>query len=83
MKFVELMPTNSQKSFYGKAQIRFSDDGSKTLFSYNTPIMRICADGTIEKIWYGYSATTMKHINSFCDLYNIPIHGKKDWENLG
>lgn len=78
----ELMPTNRQKSFYGKAQVCSYPDGSKTLYSYNTPILRINADNSLVKLWDGYSATTMKHINSFCDTYGINGGGKKWWDNL-
>lgn len=82
MRTMELMPTNRQKSFYGKAQVTFTDDGAKTLFSYDTPILRINADNSLTKLWDGYSATTMKHINSFCDTFGISGGGKRWWETL-
>lgn len=82
MRTMELIPTNRQKSFYGKAQVTLTDDGAKTLFSYDTPILRINADNSLTKLWDGYSATTMKHINSFCDTFGINGGGKKWWDNL-
>ncbi len=79
---LELKPTNSQKSFYGKAMVSFSSTGAKTLYSYGTPIAHIESDGTFEKLWYGYSATTMKHINSFRETFGLPKLSKSQWEKL-
>ena len=31
---------DSRKSFYGKAQIAVADDGTETLYSYNTPVIK-------------------------------------------
>ena len=79
---IELSPVDSRKSFYGKAKAVISADGSKTLYSYNTPILRLTSDGKLEKLWNSYSATTMRHINSFCDTFGISGGGKKWWDNL-
>lgn len=65
MRTYELIPTNSQKSFYGKAIVVAADDGTITLYSYNTPVLRRNADGTYTRLWAGWSATTGKHIRSF------------------
>lgn len=64
----ELIPTNSQKSFYKKAIVKVLDDNSQVLFSYQTPVIMRKADGTLQRLWSGYSATTQKHINAFCGL---------------
>ena len=64
----ELMPTNNQKSFYGKAIILTFSDGSRVLRSYSTYVAKIDSDGTIKRLWGGWSATTGKHIASFCGL---------------
>lgn len=64
----ELRPVTRQKSFYGKAVVEVADDGSQTLLSYGTPILRINADGTKKRLWFGWTATTGKHIRSFCGL---------------
>lgn len=79
---MELKPTNSQKSFYGKAMVSFSENGGKTLYSYGTPIAVINSDGTFEKLWRGYSATTMKHINSFRETFGLSKLSKSQWEKL-
>ncbi len=72
----ELIPNDSHKSFYGKAKISFNNDGSKILYSYNTPVMLEAADGTLHRLWAGYSATTGRHIRAFCGV------DKKTWENM-
>lgn len=82
MNVIELKPTDSHKSFYGKATVGIAADGAATLYSYGTPILRKNVDGSLDKLWHGYSATTMRHINSFCDTFDIDLHGKKEWENL-
>ena len=81
IKFVELKPDTSQKSFNGKAMVELSY-GCAILYSYNTRIARINRKGEFEKLWSGYSATTMKHIKAFCALYDVPCGGKSWWLEL-
>lgn len=64
----ELNPVTSQKSFYGKAIVYCFADGSRLLRSYDTPVAYMAADGTISRLWGGWSATTGKHVASFCGL---------------
>lgn len=64
----ELQPTDCRKSCYGKAEVAVYDDGTKELYSYGTRIMRKHPDGTLERIWGGWSATTGRHIKYFCGL---------------
>ena len=68
MTVYELKPTNGQKSFYGKALVKRNDDGSETLFSYGTPIIKQTAAGELVRLWDGWSATTGRHIKSFCGI---------------
>lgn len=63
-----LIPTDSHKSFYGKAIVIVNDDGTRTLISYTTPVLRENADGTYTRLWWGWSATTGRHIRSFCGM---------------
>lgn len=72
----DLAPTNGQRSFYGKARVHVYDDGAKELYSYDTLIMRIEADGTMRRFYDGYTHTTGKHIKAFCGLR------KADFEKL-
>ena len=68
MKRYELTPTNGRKSFGGKAIVEIDNNGNETLYSYNTPIIKRLTDGTLVKLWGGWSATTGNHISSFCGL---------------
>lgn len=68
MRKYELIPNDGRKSFYGKAVVIIGDDGSETLYSYGTPIIKKTAAGELVKLWDGWSATTGRHINAFCGL---------------
>lgn len=68
MRKYELIPNDGRKSFYGKAVVEVADDGSETLYSYGTPIVKKTANGELVKLWDGWSATTGRHINAFCGL---------------
>ena len=68
MRKYELIPTDGRKSFYGKVVVIIEDDGSETLYSYNTAIIKRTAAGELVKLWDGWSATTGRHINAFCGL---------------
>lgn len=88
-KTIELMPTtyDGRKSFYKKAYVRYGK--AIVLESYGLPVARITTTGSFERLWDGYSATTMRHINSFVRQYadNIAdsterMGGKKWWISL-
>ena len=68
MRKCELIPTNGRKSFYGKAVVIVEDDGTETLYSYGTPIVKRLVSGELVKMWDGWTATTGKHIKAFCGL---------------
>lgn len=68
MKRYELTPNNGRKSFYGKAIVEVAADGSETLYSYNTPIIKRSSNGDLVKLWNGWTATTGRHIKAFCGL---------------
>lgn len=74
----ELTPTNRRKSFYGKAKVVEMENGDIGLLSYSTIVARI-HNGKFERLWSGYSATTMNHINSFLDTLGIDGGGKSWW----
>lgn len=59
------------KSFYGKAKVIETDNGEKVLQSYETFVCRITAAGRFVRMWEGYSATTMRHVNSFLSFYDM------------
>lgn len=70
MKKYYLMPTEkqNQKSFGCKAVVEVSDDGTETLFSYNTKIVSRKPNGELAKHWNGWTATTGRHIKAFCGM---------------
>lgn len=68
MKQYELRPTDGRKSFYGKAIVTIDEDGTETLSSYNTPIIKRTVSGELVKLWDGWTSTTGRHIKAFCDL---------------
>lgn len=71
----ELQPTDGHKSFYGKAKVE-TRNGYATLYCYGTAIATKRPDGTIKKVWNGWTATTGRHIAAFCGL------NKKAWMAL-
>ena len=81
MKTYELKPVNGRKSFYGKAEAIEKENGDIELRSYNTIVARI-RNGHFERLWSGYSVTTMNHVNSFIDAFGISGGGKAWWESL-
>lgn len=83
MRIYELTPTgyDRAKSFYGKAKV-IEKDGETVLQSYDTEVCKINASGGFVRLWSGYSVTTMRHINSFIDMFGIEGGGKKWWNAL-
>lgn len=68
MRKYELTPTDGRKSFYGKAVVIVEDNGTETLYSYNTPIIKRLVSGELVKLWDGWTATTGRRIQAFCGL---------------
>ena len=82
MRIYELTPGgyDRAKSFYGKAKV-IETDGETLLQSYDTIVCKIDKSGKFVRMWSGYSATTMRHINSFIEMFGIEGGGKK-WDAL-
>ena len=79
-----LSPVDSRKSFYNKCYIEGCDDltgNGLVCYSYNTPVARFY-NGQMFRLWGGYSATTMRHVNSFAAFCGVDAGGKKWWDNL-
>lgn len=68
MRKYELIPTDGRKSFYGKAVVIVADNGTETLYSYGTPIIKRLVSGELVKLWNDWTATTGRHIRAFCGL---------------
>lgn len=77
---VYLCPIDGRKSFYGKAYVQ-REGRALCLYSYDTKVCS-CINGRIVKHWPDYSATTMRHINSFVKHCGIDGGGKKWWTEL-
>lgn len=81
-KVFDLPCYDGRKSFYGKAKVEEIGTVS-ILYSYDTPIcVYDTKKGTFTRLWNGYSATTIRHVNSFLCLYDLPGGGKKWWSSL-
>lgn len=68
LNIYELKPTTRQKSFYGKALVIVSDDGTQLLKSYDTIVLKRKPDGKLVRTWQGWGATTGKHIAAFAGI---------------
>ena len=75
----ELTPDNSRKSFYGKARV-LSLGNVHVLQSYNTDVCMIDGTGRVLRLWGGYSATTMRHVNAFLSTFGKDGGGKAWWD---
>lgn len=81
MKKYDLPCYDTHKSFYGKAHV-LEDENKRFLQSYDTVV---CSLEYTEKgvyfvqLWGGYSATTMRHINSFLKHFHFGNYGGKKW----
>lgn len=80
MEIYNQKPMDSHKSFYGKARVKVLDDGSKVLYSYGTPVCKLSVSGRVFRMWGGYSATTMRHVNSFLEDNGAEGGGKAWWD---
>lgn len=80
----ELCPAGNdrRKSFHGKAKVLELDNGETVLQSYDTFVRKITKSGEFVRLWSGYSATTMRHVNSFLQRFGIPGGGKAWWDAL-
>ena len=82
MNKYELKPIYATvKSFYGKATVT-ADSEQVTLTSYTTDVLRLDSEGKPHRLWSGYSATTMRHINEFMAQFGYSEGGKKWWDSL-
>lgn len=68
-----------QKDYYGKARVR-TENNMLILTSYNTDVIAYdFSTGELMRLWSGYSATTMKHINDFLLQNGWGTMNKKEW----
>ena len=70
---------DSRKSFYGKAKI-YEKGNTVYLCSYETVVAAISEGKVFSRLWPGYSATTMRHVNSFLQHFRMSGGGKAWWD---
>lgn len=63
-----LVPSDSHKSFYGKARVVIFDNGCAALISYSTVVLFRDNKGKLHRTWDGWSATTGRHIRAWVGL---------------
>ena len=87
----ELKPIHTnQKSFYGKAIVTVSHyNGAVTrlvLESYGTEVAMVridkCGLAYVRRLWSGYSATTMRHVNEFIMQAGFPKLSACAWRDM-
>lgn len=79
----ELPCLDGRKSFYGKAVVIVdTPSGWRFLRSYQTLVCGITPGKGFRRYWAGYSATTMRHVNSFRESCGLPKLSKGEWEAL-
>lgn len=49
-----------------------------TVFSYDTPVLKIDSENRLHRLWSGWSATTQRDINT---AVNVGMD-KKQWESM-
>ena len=86
----ELKPLRTnQKSFYGKAKVTASynaDDMYLVLDSYNTQVvvLKVGFGGMpyVKRLWSGYSATTLRHVNELLMQEEFPKLTARAWRAM-
>ena len=87
----ELRPLRTiQKSFYGKAHVSFlrEDNGDEfyELLSYETHVLSVYVPHGCpvyaKKLWCGYSATTLRHVNELLMQLDFPKLTAKEWRAM-
>lgn len=70
----------TQASYYGKAVvITDTVSGIVQLKSYSTIVCEVDADGNFRRLWGGFSATTLRHVNDFRVLFGLRVLSKREW----
>lgn len=72
---------DSHKSFYGKAQIAVADDGTETLYSYNTPVIKKRGNKITLGDYALCSNTTLRHCKEALRQWGYGPMSKKEIAN--
>lgn len=68
MKTYGLLNDKGEQFRGGAPVVIIDDNGTEHLISYNTEILQKDKNGTIKRVWTGWSQTTGKHIKAYCGL---------------
>jgi len=68
--------TNKKATYY------LNEDAEFVLRSYYTDVCSLDHEGNLTKLWYGYSVTTMNHINAFLKEFGCRQISKHEWVML-
>lgn len=84
VKIFELIPVDGRKSFYGKCRVEYDySTGIYTLYSYVTRVASYNgATHEFRRHWYGWTATTARHVDAFRVFCGLPKICKREWEKL-
>ena len=78
----EIFPVDGRKSFYGKCRVIETE---QVLYLRSYDILVCYWDKkrkVFNKLWDGYSLTTMRHVNSFMRYLGLSLGGKKLWDSM-
>lgn len=68
---------DSRKSFGGKAQVETDNAGTETLYSYNTPVVKIVKGKVTLLPKWDSSATTLRHVKEFLKQHDLKAESKE------
>lgn len=69
---------DNAKSFYNKARVTRYDDGSMTLYSYNTAVAYFVNDELTKAFGQPQSNTTARHMREFARQLGLPWMSKAE-----
>ena len=75
---VYMLPNSNNRATYAVKNGGTDGGYYLVLTSYYTDVAKI-DDGKLIKLWDGWSATTKRHIDEFCRLFNMPSPSKYQW----
>lgn len=69
---------DSRNSFYGKAVVVVADDGTKTLYSYGTPVVKKRCNRVTLGDMFDCSMTTLRHVKEALRQWGYVPMSKKE-----
>lgn len=77
-----LVPRCGRKSYYWKARVVSLDTGDGCLLMSYSTVVAVYQRGKFFRTWGGWSATSARHIKSFCLWLGLPTMSKAKWDAL-